>query len=165
MTPESLLPFANHLWQSTLFAAVAGALTLFLRTNRAHVGYCVWLAASLKFLIPFSFIVAAGSLIGHHTAAAKPPSSVAPAAGVSSAMIQAGAPFPALASSAAMPAVPRSFPSVIAGVVTAIWAMGFGMLVCRWILRARRLRSLVENGTPQALPIAFPVRSSPAFGV
>ena len=34
MTPASVL---NHLWQSTLFAAAAGLLTLALRKNRAPV--------------------------------------------------------------------------------------------------------------------------------
>jgi hypothetical protein len=37
MIPASLSPLANHLWQSTLFAAVVALLTLALRKNRAHV--------------------------------------------------------------------------------------------------------------------------------
>ena len=41
---------ANHLWQSTLFAALAGLLTLAFRRNRAQVRYWLWLAASVKFL-------------------------------------------------------------------------------------------------------------------
>jgi hypothetical protein len=28
MIPSNLLPIANHLWQSTLFAGIAGLLTL-----------------------------------------------------------------------------------------------------------------------------------------
>jgi bla regulator protein blaR1 len=51
----------NHLWQSTLFAGVAGSLTLLLRKNRARARYWLWLAASVKFLIPFSVLVAVGS--------------------------------------------------------------------------------------------------------
>jgi hypothetical protein len=35
----------NHLWQSTVFAAVAGLLTLALRSNRAETRYWVWFAA------------------------------------------------------------------------------------------------------------------------
>ena len=31
MIPSGLLPIANHLWQSTLFAGIAGLLTLLLR--------------------------------------------------------------------------------------------------------------------------------------
>jgi hypothetical protein len=44
-----LLPLANHLWQSTLFAAVAGLLTLTLRKNRAQNRHWLWLAASVIF--------------------------------------------------------------------------------------------------------------------
>ena len=51
----------NHLWQSTLFAAVAGLLTLALRKNQARVRYWLWLVASLKFLVPFSLLTSLGS--------------------------------------------------------------------------------------------------------
>jgi uncharacterized protein (TIGR03435 family) len=58
----------NHLWQSTLFALGAAALTLALRKNQARTRYWVWLAASLKFLIPFAPLVTLGSLLAtpHH---------------------------------------------------------------------------------------------------
>src|SRR4051812_33061317 len=61
MTPEYLSPLVNHLWQSTLFAGVAGLLTVGLRRNRASVRYWCWMAASVKFLIPFSLLVSFGS--------------------------------------------------------------------------------------------------------
>src|SRR5467141_408774 len=54
----------NHLWQSTLFAIVAGLLTLLLRKNQARVHYWLWLAASVKFLVPFSLLIG----IGNHLA-------------------------------------------------------------------------------------------------
>jgi bla regulator protein blaR1 len=53
--------FANHLWQSTLFALAAVPLTLALRKQAAQTRYSVWLAASLKFLLPFSLLSAIGS--------------------------------------------------------------------------------------------------------
>ncbi len=49
MIPQILTELENHLWQSTLFAVLAGLLTLALRGNRARVRHAVWLAASLKF--------------------------------------------------------------------------------------------------------------------
>jgi hypothetical protein len=52
---------ADHLWQSTLFVAAAGLLTLALRKNSAPLRYSLWLAASLKFLVPFSLLVALGN--------------------------------------------------------------------------------------------------------
>jgi beta-lactamase regulating signal transducer with metallopeptidase domain len=54
----------DHLWQSTLFAAVVGLLTLAFRRNRARVRYALWFVASVKFLLPFSQIVWLGSVIG-----------------------------------------------------------------------------------------------------
>ena len=39
-------------------------LTLALRGNRAHVRHWLWLAASVKFLVPFSLLFYIGSLIG-----------------------------------------------------------------------------------------------------
>ena len=41
MIPNGLLPIANRRWQSTLFAGIAGFLTLLLRNNRAHARYCL----------------------------------------------------------------------------------------------------------------------------
>ena len=56
-----LTALGNHLWQATLFAAMTGSLTLILRKCHARVRYWLWLAASIKFLIPFSLLVAIGN--------------------------------------------------------------------------------------------------------
>src|SRR5580693_3672722 len=61
MWPSVAPAMGNHLWQSTLFAVVAGLLTLMLRKNQARARYWLWLAASLKFLIPFSLLVGIGT--------------------------------------------------------------------------------------------------------
>jgi bla regulator protein BlaR1 len=53
----------NHLWQSTVFVAAVALLTLAFRRNRAQVRYCLWLAASVKFLIPFSALLWLGTQI------------------------------------------------------------------------------------------------------
>jgi bla regulator protein blaR1 len=52
---------ANHLWQSTFFATLTAILTLALRKNQARVRYCLWLAASIKFLLLFSVLINFGS--------------------------------------------------------------------------------------------------------
>jgi len=59
MILANLSPLANHLWLSTLCAAVAWLLAMALRRNRAAVRYWIWLAASAKFLIPFALLVGA----------------------------------------------------------------------------------------------------------
>src|SRR5689334_4710983 len=53
----------NHLWQSTAFAAAIALATLALRRNSPRVRYWLWLAASAKFLIPFSLLVATGARV------------------------------------------------------------------------------------------------------
>ena len=56
--PAAIAPaVANHLWQSTLFAGLAAILTLAFRKNQARVRHSLWLAASLKFLVPFSLLI------------------------------------------------------------------------------------------------------------
>lgn len=54
----------NHLWQSTMVAAIAWLLAMSLRKNQARVRFWVWMAASVKFLLPFSFSIAAGEWLG-----------------------------------------------------------------------------------------------------
>ena len=53
----------NHLWQSTVFAAAVALLSLGFRRNRARLRYGLWLAASVKFLVPFAALAAVGSLV------------------------------------------------------------------------------------------------------
>jgi hypothetical protein len=67
MTFADLSPLANHLWQSTLCVAMAWLLTLGMRKNRAAVRYGLWMAASVKFLIPFSLLVSAGAQLEWRT--------------------------------------------------------------------------------------------------
>ena len=61
MSRMGLMPFVNHLWQSTLFAASIWLLVLMMRKNGSAVRHRLWLAASVKFLIPFSVLVSIGS--------------------------------------------------------------------------------------------------------
>ncbi len=76
MNPVYLFPLANHLWQSSLFAGMAGLLTHARGSNRARVRHCVWLAASRKVLIPFSFLISWGGQIHWGTAPQPTASSV-----------------------------------------------------------------------------------------
>src|ERR1700733_10045101 len=65
-----LAPVANHLWQSTFCVIAVWLLTSALKKNRAAVRYWLWLTASVKFLIPFSLLVAVGGRFGWRTAPA-----------------------------------------------------------------------------------------------
>src|SRR5712692_7857559 len=100
MIPAYLSPLTNHVWQSTVFAAAAGLLTLALRKNHAQARHWIWLAASVKFLIPFALLVGIGSQLGWRTAPARPR--------IYLVIEQIGEPFaaplPALPTRSAMPA-------------------------------------------------------------
>lgn len=63
MAIDLLRAFANHLWQTTLFGVAACAFGLLLRNAPARVRSWIWLAASLKFLVPFSLLIALGGVI------------------------------------------------------------------------------------------------------
>jgi len=64
MTGNSVAPaIGNHLWQSTLVGLAAAALTLSLRRHNARIRYLIWLAASAKFLVPFSLLIGLGKLL------------------------------------------------------------------------------------------------------
>src|SRR5689334_11504362 len=56
-------PIANHLWQSTLFAAGVAVVAYALRNNHARTRYWLWMAASLKFLVPFALLVTLGGRV------------------------------------------------------------------------------------------------------
>src|SRR3954471_22797527 len=59
----------DHLWQSTLFCGGVWVLTLALRGNRAAVRHGLWVAAAVKFLIPFAALFSAGALMSFATPA------------------------------------------------------------------------------------------------
>src|SRR5260370_11548651 len=57
---DFMLALANHLLQSTLFAAVAALVAMSLRKNQARTRYWIWLAASVKFVVPFFLFISLG---------------------------------------------------------------------------------------------------------
>src|SRR5262245_39312482 len=69
-----LTPLANHLWQSTIVAAIAAVLALVLRKNDARIRFWIWLTPSIKFLVPFSFLIALGGMIRWPSARMSEPS-------------------------------------------------------------------------------------------
>ena len=150
MNPEFVSSLANHLWQSTLFAGVAGLLTLTLRNHHARVRHGVWLAASCKFLIPLSALVTMGSHVQWRSA----PETTR--FGWPVVMEQVSQPFapPAVSSpwSANAPAASR-LPAILFG----IWACGFAGISCSWWIRWRRIRAVVRAGS--RAPLEIPIRA------
>lgn len=135
----------NHLWQSTLFAITAGLLTLALRKNRAHTRYWLWLAASLKFLVPFSLLVVMGSRLPWSRGSAEAQG------GLSFVMREVGQPFVQQTTPIVSPATPST---VLASLIhllpalLAVWLCGFLVVVFVWHLRWRRISAAIRKATP-----------------
>ncbi|HLJ51447.1 MAG TPA: M56 and DUF3738 domain-containing protein [Bryobacteraceae bacterium] len=148
MTYADLLPLANHLWQSTVFAAAMWVLTLVLRQNRAAVRYWLWLAASVKFLIPFSLLTGIGSLLWRRTAAEIEPSQWSFVAG------QISQPFtnPARALPGIAPPMINRAPAILVG----IWLCGIVVGLVSWLRSWRKMRAVCESAAPVdlGLPIS-----------
>jgi bla regulator protein BlaR1 len=127
----------NHLWQSTLFAIAAGSLTLVLRKNRAHTRYWLWLAASVKFLIPFSLLVVMGSnLPWPHTYAGLKPGSYFAIEEFSQPFTQQAI---SVISQSTPATVPLTIPHLLPSFLTAVWLGGFLAVVFAWYVRWRRI--------------------------
>jgi uncharacterized protein (TIGR03435 family) len=139
-----------HLWQSTLFAGLAALLSLAFRKQRAGIRYWIWMAASLKFLIPFAVLIEIGTHIPWPAAApvARPHLAVH-AAGFDRTF--GGQVFPVPGN----PVVPAGagFAELI---LLAIWISGAAAVLFVWAREWWRMRRIVRGGTPVSL--ALPIR-------
>src|SRR5688572_1079178 len=143
--------FFNHLWQSTLFAGVIAILVLALRHNRARLRYGLWLAASVKFLVPFALLAATGSLLEWQQAPA-PIRSVVASPGVR----DFNAPFTALWVDPATMGTATAPPQWIAPLLFVVWASGFATIVLRRVRQWRQISAAVRASTPFAATTPVP---------
>jgi len=141
----------NHLWQSTAFAAAVALAAFALRRNSPRLRYWLWLAASLKFLIPFSLLVSTGARVQF------PPDTPS----LHAVTVQQISTYFAPISEFSAPTPTRqSFPWPLA--LAAIWIAGALFLLIRWFLRWRTIHLAVRRA--KRLPLAFPLQaySSPS---
>lgn len=159
MTPEFVSSLANHLWQSTLFAGLAALLALALRKNHARVRHGIWLAASCKFLIPLSVLVAIGGQVRWRSAPDTTQSDW------SVVMDEVSQPFtpPAVSPRLSENPPPSTGPlpaillGILFGFLFGFWACGCVGIGCSWWIRWRRMRAVVRAGSP--VQMAIPIRA------
>ena len=129
----------QHLLESTVFAAAVWLLTLTLRRHHARARHALWMAASIKFLVPFSLFVA----IGSH--AVRPAPASIPPAQMRFVMVDT---VPAM-SYAAIAETAR--PARRVPVLWLLWLAGSVAVLARWYGRsrgaARILRESTQSGT------------------
>jgi len=144
---------ANHLWQSTLFACAIGLLTVLCKSNRAAVRHGLWLAASAKFLLPFSLLIGLGSRMEWQKAAAI--NSPGPEA-----VKQAGEPLAVLASPAR--SLPQRSSSPMQAVLFSVWLFGFAANGLAYGRRYWRVWAALRAASPLPLDLPIPALSGPA---
>jgi bla regulator protein BlaR1 len=131
------ISMANHLLQSTLFAGVGGLLTLVLKKNHARARYWLWLAASVKFLIPFSVLVDIGSRLGW--------SSAHPLTRRMTVIVEeVRVPGTPLMLHLGGPAALQPAHSIVPALLVTLWACGFVAVLFFWWRRWRRVTAVVR---------------------
>jgi bla regulator protein blaR1 len=153
-----MIPLAGHLLQSTLFAAVIGLLALAFRGNRARTRRLLWMAASVKFLVPFSLLVSLSSRIAPVNMPAAPPQ----LRFVMAEFRQPVTPAPVA------PTPPAGAPVRPDWLPNAAWALclcGSAAILIRWRLRWKKIAATVLAGAPvsEAVAQAFTRASANAF--
>src|SRR5258708_4866631 len=132
----------NHLWQSTLFAAMAGLLTLILRKNHARVRYWLWLAASFQFLMRLSLVVGMGSHLAWARGAPRTKASLY------FAMEQVSQPFTQpVPSRATTPTISSNLVHLLP-VLLAVWLCGFLVVLCVWYMRWLKISAAIRKSVP-----------------
>lgn len=138
------LPIAaliDHLWQSTAVGLLVWLLTCALRNNRASARYRLWLLASVKFLLPFSLLISAGSALRPTTYA------TIEAHPLSRLVTQAVQPYAQSASVLAQQ--PSSTASAarnrLLGLCLLAWACGTGALTLAWLRSWSALRRTARS--------------------
>lgn len=144
----------NHLWQSTLFAILAGLATLAFRKNRAQVRYWLWFSASIKFFIPLALLMSLGSRFEWAPAA----NTAAPA--VSLAIEQVAEPFPEGVSFAPPTKDGRDW---VPAAILALWACGFAAIALIRLRGWLRIRAAVRTSASLEIPASVEVRASPGL--
>jgi len=135
---------ANHLWQSTLVAIAAGLLTLALRKHYARARYWLWLAASVKFLVPFSLLIGVGHFLAwSHTAATRPV--------FYSTVEEIAQPFAPSATAPLKPIAPQLASSIwlhILPVLPVLWLCGILAVLLIRAMRWRRISAAMKSAEP-----------------
>ncbi len=139
----------DHLWQSTLFALAVAMLALLVRRQAARLRFALWLAASVKFLLPFSALVLLGRWL-------LPP--VLVPAQVLEALKPAALPF------SAGPITLKAVPALMTGeVLLAIWGCGILFALGRAFWHMREMHLLLRDATDLDIAAPVPVKSAASF--
>jgi len=136
----------NHLWQSTLFVGVVALLALAFRSNRAGTRYALWLAASVKFLVPFSLLTSLGNYLGSFRSDSESN------AVIYSTIVQISQPFAGSPAStihqSAAAGSPLQATLALLPLLLIVWLAGTLVVFAVWLARWHRVSAIAKRGTP-----------------
>ena len=150
MTASLSSALVAHLWQSTLIIGIVWLAALALRGNRPRVRYWLWLAASVKLLVPFSWLVTLGSQFAWRTA---PPITKPIASFVMEDVLAS----PALGAAPAVSLPAAQSNAVTLWVLPAVWIAGMLVVLFWWWRQWRPVRSAMRQARPVQLGTDYDV--------
>jgi bla regulator protein blaR1 len=144
-----MIPLAWHLLQSTVFAAAIGLVALAFRGDCARIRHWLWMAASVKFLVPLSLLVSIGSHLAWRTAPTPP---VPELTFVMAVERQPVAPQPPVSAPAR-----AADGDWVTNALWTLWLSGSVALLLRWRLRWTRMAAALRHAAlaPEVVAQAF----------
>jgi uncharacterized protein (TIGR03435 family) len=134
----------NHLWQSTVFGAAMALFALIFRKNSARVRFAFWLAASIKFLVPFALLITIGNSI--YFGVRQPDFQAQPAAAFVQNVSQ---PFSSMEPLAVVPVVQNQNHSRLLWTLAfSIWLGGCLVVMIFYLTRGKRVGKIVRDSVP-----------------
>lgn len=130
----------DHLWQTTAFAAAIALLALAFRNTSARARFWLWIAASVKFIVPFGALVWIGRHLGWSAAS---PATLPWTFTIDEFTRPFAQPRVIVATGA-----PALAGAGIERWILLIWAAGAVAVMTHWLLRWIRLRRAIGCMTP-----------------
>jgi TonB family protein len=147
-----LWPFLlNHLWQTTLIAAIAWIVVLLLRRATARPRHLIWLIALVKFAVPSALLILASESCGIDISRPSAGTNVEiffqiaqPVSGVDSDGVKLSEPSPVTSPDGLIRQMGHS---EIYCLLTIFWLLGSVACCTRWLLLRRRFARALKAGS------------------
>lgn len=148
----------GHLWQSTLVFGAIALLTRLCKDNRAVVRYCLWVVASLKFLVPLSAFMYLGGAVGMRASAVATPLVNGTGAALERILL-----VPEFGSHSTVLASETLLTGYVYYALVVVWVLGASAMLAEWWRQWRVVKRTLREAFPVHLPmprIGVPVYES-----
>lgn len=139
----------DHLWQSTLFAALAFAVVLLLKRSPARARHGVWLMVSAKVALPAVVLTGLAGSVGLDRTAILQSFGAPPSLGdLSRTIDRIAAPFTGAGASVPEPAPARDSRAWGPALLAIVWAAGCAVVAGSWWRQRRRVSRAAAAAPP-----------------